>query len=137
MDYNSLVRKAKSKNIRITKKTAGGRRYLTAAELRRKLKRKKRSKKVVVKRVGFWGRLFGRPSKKSRKVKKLKLKSKSKKVCKCRGKRCKCRVNRKLVVKGRSNPVRDGAFFAIKTLATGAAIQLGSEAAKQALQMYT
>lgn len=135
MDYNSLVRKAKSKNIRITKKTASGRRYLTATELRRKLKRKKRSKKVVVKRVGFWGRLFGRPSKKSRKVKKLKLKSK--KVCKCRGKRCKCRVNRKLVVKGRSNPVRDGAFFAIKTLATGAAIQLGTEAAKQALQMYT
>ena len=140
MDYNGLVRKARSKNIRITKKTAGGRRYLTASELRRKLKRKKRSKKVVVKKIGFFSRLFGgsRKVRKVRKVRKLrrKVRKLKRKKCICKGKRCKCRIKRKLVVKRRPSAVRDGAFFALKTLATGAAIHLGSEAAKRAISMY-
>jgi hypothetical protein len=136
MDYNSLVRKARSKNIRITKKTAGGRRYLTAAELSRKLKRKKTKK--VVKKIGFFARLFGgsRRVRKVRKARKLrrKVRKLKRKRCVCNSRRCKCR-NRKLL-KRRYNPVKSGALFALKTLATGAAIQLGSEAAKKVIQMY-
>ena len=55
MDYSRLVRKARARNIRITKNTRGGRRYLTATELRKKLKRKSRSKKLTVVKRGFFG----------------------------------------------------------------------------------
>lgn len=135
MDYTSLVRKARSRNIRITKKTRGGRRYLTASELRRKLKRKKsRSKKLAVRR-GFIGGLIGGIF--GRSAGKMVIRRKGRKGRKCRkcknrkGCRCKRRKSRRL---GRSSgSIRAGGLFALKTIATGAAIQLGSEAAKRAL----
>jgi hypothetical protein len=143
MDYNSLIRKARSKNIRITKKVGGRRVYLTASELRRKLKRKKLRRKVVAKRTGILGRLFGglfgrrRPARRTRKLRrKLRRNSRSKKICVCNSRRCKCRVKRNRLAKsGGLGPLKQGAFFAAKTLATGAAIQLGAEAAKRALMM--
>ena len=138
MDYTSLVRKARSRNIRITKKTRGGRRYLTASELRRKLKRKRtRSKKLVVKRGfigGLIGGLFGRSAGKlviRRKGRKGRKGRKCKRCKNRKGCRCKRRKSRRL---GRSSgSIRAGGLFALKTIATGAAIQLGSEAAKRAL----
>jgi len=138
MDYNSLVRKARSRNIRVTKKTRGGRRYLTASELRRKLKRKRtRSKRLAVKRGfigGLIGGLFGRSVRKTALRRKLRRGRRPKKICICNKRRCKCRRRgRKLYKSGRRGGVRAGAIFALKTIATGAAIQLGSEAAKRAL----
>ena len=139
MDYTSLVRKARSRNIRITKKTRSGRRYLTASELRRKLKRQKsRSKKITVKKTGFIrgliGGLFGRSAGKlviRRKGSKGRKGRKCKRCKNRKGCRCKRRKSRRL---GRtSGSIRAGGLFALKTIATGAAIQLGSEAAKRAL----
>lgn len=138
MDYNSLVRKARSRNIRITKKTRGGRRYLTASELRRKLKRKRtRSKKLVVKRGfigGLIGGLFGRSAGKLVIRRKGRKGRKGRKCRKCKNRKgCRCK-RRKLRRLGRSSgSIRAGGLFALKTIATGAAIQLGSEAAKRAL----
>jgi hypothetical protein len=142
MDYNALIRKARSRNIRITKRTPGGRRYLSASELRRKLKRRKsRSRKLKVVKAGFLGGLigglFGRSVRKTKLRRKLRRgrKGRSKKVCVCKGRRCKCRVkrNRKVYKSGRRSAIGSGAIFALKTIATGAAIQLGSEAAKRVL----
>jgi hypothetical protein len=138
MEYNKLQRLARSKNIRITKNTRSGRRYLTAAELKKKLKRRKlRSKKIAARRVGFLSGLFsgllGR-STKGRKIRKLRKKLKKRpkrRLCKCR-KACKCPKGMKYR-KGRA--IKSGALLALKTVATGAAIQLGAEAAKRALQM--
>ena len=138
MDYTSLVRKARSRNIRITKKTRGGRRYLTASELRRKLKRKRtRSKKLVVKRGfigGLIGGLFGRSAGKLVIRRKGRKGRKGRKCRKCKNRKgCRCK-RRKLRRLGRSSgSIRAGGLFALKTIATGAAIQLGSEAAKRAL----
>lgn len=141
MDYNTLIRKARARNIRITKKTRSGRRYLTASELRRRLKRRKtRSKKLTIKKTGFIGGLigglFGRSVRKTALRRKLRKgrKGRSRKLCICNRRKCKCRRkrNRKLYRSGRGG-VRAGALFALKTIATGAAIQLGSEAAKRVL----
>jgi len=137
MDYNSLVRKARSRNIRITKKTRGGRRYLSASELRRKLKRRKsRSRRLTAVKRGFIGGLiggiFGRRVRKTAIRRKLRRKlRKGRKNCICRRGRCKCRRRGRKY--GRRSGVKAGAIFALKTIATGAAIQLGSEAAKRAL----
>jgi hypothetical protein len=54
------------------------------------------------------------------------------KFCKKCRKACKCRKGLKYR-KGRA--IKSGALLALKTVATGAAIQLGAEAAKRALQM--
>ena len=145
MDYNTLIRKARSRNIRVTKNTLNGRRYLTAAELKRKLKRRKsRSKKLTVKKTGFLGGLigglFGRSSRKTRQRRKLRRKlRKLRKVCMCNYKKCKCRRGRRgrraLYKPGRGSSIKGGALYALKTVATGAAIQLGAEAAKRALLM--
>ncbi len=140
MDYNALIRKARSRNIRITKRTKNGRRYLTASELRRKLKRRKsRSKKLIAVKTGFLGGLIGglfgrsiRKTKLSRKLRKGR-KGKSKKICMCNRRKCKCKRGRKLYRSGKRSGVKAGALFALKTIATGAAIQLGSEAAKRVL----
>ena len=144
MDYNTLIRKARARNIRITKKTRSGRRYLTASELRRRLKRRKtRSKKLTIKKTGFIGGLigglFGRSVRKTALRRKLRKgrkgrKGRSRKLCICHRRKCKGRRkrNRKLYRSGRGG-VRAGALFALKTIATGAAIQLGSEAAKRVL----
>jgi len=145
MDYNTLIRKARARNIRITKKTRSGRRYLTASELRRRLKRRKTgSKKLTIKKTGFLGGLlgglFGRSMRKTKLRRKLRRKlrkgrkGKSRKLCICNRRKCKCRRkrNRKVYRSGRGG-VRAGALFALKTIATGAAIQLGSEAAKRVL----
>ena len=138
MDYKKLQRLARSKNIRITKNTRNGRRYLTSAELKKKLKkRKSRSKKISVKRGGFiaglYSGIFGRSigGKKIRKLRKKLKKRKYKKICKCR-KACKCRKGMKY---SNDKAVKRGAILALKTVATGAAIQLGSEVAKRVIQM--
>jgi hypothetical protein len=142
MDYNALIRKARSRNIRVTKNTRSGRRYLTASELRRKLKRRKsRSKRLTVKKTGFLGGLigglFGRSVRKTAMRRKLRRKlRKGRKNCVCNRRRCKCRVKRGRKYRrsvGRRGGVRAGALYALKNIATGAAIQLGSEAAKRAL----
>jgi len=137
MRYNKLQRLAKSKNIRITKNTPNGRKYLTSAELMKKLKkRKSRSKKISLKRGrstrsygGIFGSLFS--GKGRRKLRKKLKKRKYKKICKCR-KACKCRKGMKY---SEDKAVKRGAILALKTVATGAAIQLGSEVAKRAIQM--
>ena len=140
MDYNALIRKARSRNIRVTKRTRNGRRYLTASELRRKLKRRKlRSKRLTAVKTGFIGGLigglFGRSIRKTKLRRKLRKgrKGKSKKICICNRRKCKCKRTRKLYKSGRRSGVKAGAIFALKTIATGAAIQLGSEAAKRVL----
>ena len=138
MDYTSLVRKARSRNIRITKKTRGGRRYLTASELRRKLKRKRtRSKKLAVKRGfigGLIGGLFGRSVRKTVLRRKGRKGRKGRKCKKCKYRRgCRCKNRRSRRLRRSSGAIRAGGLFALKTIATGAAIQLGSEAAKRAL----
>jgi hypothetical protein len=140
MEYNKLQRLARSRNIRITKNTPRGRRYLTASELKKKLKRRKlRSKKNAVKRIGFlsglYNGLLGRSYRGGRKIRKLRKKLKKRpirKFCKKCRKACKCRNGLKYR-KGRA--IKSGALLALKTVATGAAIQLGAEAAKRALQM--
>ena len=138
MEYRKLQKLAKSKNIRITKNTRSGRRYLTASELKKKLKlRKLKRKKITTKRVGFISGLFdsllGRSGRKSsQKMKMLRKKLKKGKKCKCNYKKCKCKKMKKYR-KGRL--IKSGALLALKTVATGAAIQLGAEAAKRALQM--
>jgi hypothetical protein len=137
MDYNALIRKARSRNIRVTKRTRNGRRYLTASELRRKLKRRKsRSKRLTAVKTGFIGGLigglFGRSIRRKNLRRKLR-KGKSKKICICNRRKCKCKRTRKLYKSGRRSGVKAGAIFALKTIATGAAIQLGSEAAKRVL----
>jgi len=145
MDYKSLIRKARSKNIRVTKNTRNGRRYLTATELRRKLKKRKSTKRrLTAKRTGMFGGIFGGLFRKSparrraRKVRKLKRKlrknrRRGRKVCVCSGARCRC--SRGVRVKRVGSGIGAGSLFALKTLATGAAIQLGAEAAKRALLM--
>jgi len=138
MDYNALIRKARSRNIRVTKRTRNGRRYLTASELRRKLKRRKsRSKRLTVVKTGFIGGLigglFGRSIRRKNLKRKLRRGGRSKKICICNRRKCKCKRTRKLYKSGRRSGVKAGAIFALKTIATGAAIQLGSEAAKRVL----
>jgi hypothetical protein len=137
MNYNALVRKARSRNIRVTKRTRNGRRYLTASELRRKLKRRKsRSKRLTAVKTGFIGGLIGGLFGRSIRRKNLRRKGrkgKSKKICICNRRKCKCKRTRKLYKSGRRSGVKAGAIFALKTIATGAAIQLGSEAAKRVL----
>ena len=139
MDYSRLVRKARARNIRITKNTRGGRRYLTATELRKKLKRKSRSKKITVVKRGFFGGLlggiFGRSVRKTKVIRRKGRKGRSKKICICNRRKCKCKSKgrRNLKLRRSGGGVRAGALFALKTIATGAAIQLGSEAAKRAL----
>ena len=136
MEYRKLQKLAKSKNIRITKNTRSGRRYLTASELKKKLKlRKLKRKKIATKRVGFISGLFdgllGRSGRKSsRKIKSLRKKLKKGKKCKCNYKKCKCKKMKKY---NKGQAVKSGALLALKTVATGAAIQLGAEAAKRAL----
>ena len=138
MDYNALIRKARSRNIRVTKRTRNGRRYLTASELRRKLKRRKsRSKRLTAVKTGFIGGLigglFGRSIRRKNLKRKLRRGGRSKKICICNRRKCKCKRTRKLYKSGRRSGVKAGAIFALKTIATGAAIQLGSEAAKRVL----
>ena len=144
MDYNTLIRKARARNIRVTKNTRSGRRYLTASELRRKLKRRKlRSKRLTVVKSGFLGGLiggiFGRSARKTVLRRKLRRKlrrgrkGKSRKICMCNRRKCKCKRKRNRRLYKPRGGVRAGALFALKTIATGAAIQLGSEAAKRVL----
>ena len=131
MDYNMLVRKARSRNIRITKKTRNGRKYLTASELRKKLKRRKLlRKKLSIKKTGFFnglmGGLLGRSSRKAKKLRKARKLRKLRKLRKNKKRRAKS---------GKRSAIGGGALYALKTVATGAAIQLGAEAAKRALAM--
>ena len=141
MKYSKLQRLAKSKNIRITKNTSNGRKYLTSAELMKKLKkRKSRSKKISLKRRrstrsygGIFGSLFsgtGRRKLKKRKYRKV-CKGKCRKGCKCR----KGMKYRKGSRSGSDKAANSGAMLALKTMATGAAIHIGSELAKRAIAM--
>jgi hypothetical protein len=103
----------------------------TKTELRKKLKRRKLlRKKLSIKKTGFFnglmGGLLGRSSRKAKKLRKARKLRKLRKLRKNKKRRAKS---------GKRSAIGGGALYALKTVATGAAIQLGAEAAKRALAM--